>query len=157
MLYFCFHGNHLHNLRLNVYLVVSLVINYVKMIISINIYCTILVLYIYCTILVLYIYCTILVLYVYCTILVLYIYCTILVLYIYCTQGARVAQWVRSLDIQAYRQYGMGSNTKYSSIITVYYLKQFTIGKLADLILKTIEKFSNKISNMEIFVTKRKF
>jgi hypothetical protein len=34
--YFCFHGNHSHNLRLKVYLVVSLVISYVKKIISVN-------------------------------------------------------------------------------------------------------------------------
>ena len=30
MFYFCFQGNHSHNLRLKVYLVVSLVISYVK-------------------------------------------------------------------------------------------------------------------------------
>ena len=30
MFYFCFHGNHSHNLRLKVYLVVSLVISDVK-------------------------------------------------------------------------------------------------------------------------------
>ena len=36
MFYFCFHGNHSHNLRLKVYLVVSLVISYMKMIISVN-------------------------------------------------------------------------------------------------------------------------
>ena len=36
MFYFCFHGNHSHNLRLKVYLVVSLVISYVKKIISVN-------------------------------------------------------------------------------------------------------------------------
>ena len=34
MFYFCFHSNHSHNLRLKVYLVVSLVISYVKMITS---------------------------------------------------------------------------------------------------------------------------
>jgi hypothetical protein len=36
MFYFCFYGNHSHNLRLKVYLVVSLVISYVKKIISVN-------------------------------------------------------------------------------------------------------------------------
>jgi hypothetical protein len=36
MFYFCFHGNHSHNLRWTVYLVVSLVISYVKKIISVN-------------------------------------------------------------------------------------------------------------------------
>jgi hypothetical protein len=36
MFYFCFHGNHSHNLRLKVYLVVSLVISYLKKIISVN-------------------------------------------------------------------------------------------------------------------------
>jgi hypothetical protein len=36
MFYFCFHGKHSHNLRLTVYLVVSLVISYVKKIISVN-------------------------------------------------------------------------------------------------------------------------
>jgi hypothetical protein len=36
MFYFCFHGNHSHNLRLKVYLVVSFVISYVEKIISVN-------------------------------------------------------------------------------------------------------------------------
>ena len=36
MFYFCFHANHSYNLRLKVYLVVSLVISDVKMIISVN-------------------------------------------------------------------------------------------------------------------------
>jgi hypothetical protein len=36
MFYFCFHGNHSHNLRVNVYSVVSLVISNVKKMISVN-------------------------------------------------------------------------------------------------------------------------
>ena len=36
MFYFCFHGNHSHNLRVNVYSVVSLVISSVKNMISVN-------------------------------------------------------------------------------------------------------------------------
>ena len=36
MFYFCFHSNHSHNLMLKVYLVVSLVKSYVKMITSVK-------------------------------------------------------------------------------------------------------------------------
>jgi hypothetical protein len=36
MFYFCFHGNHSHNSRLKVYLIVSFVISNVKKLISVN-------------------------------------------------------------------------------------------------------------------------